>query len=306
MPYDNKYNREIAKQYLDTNRKFVDHQEKNNEIFHMTAMPFISHSSASKQGGAIRPQHLNDDVKYGVNQGVRAVFADASQYGSNNDDDEKYMNGGSGFAKGTHMDTGYDRTLGAGKSDLDLKGSKIFKKASLKLVKSDLEGGKRRRGRPSKKDLEGGNIFNDIKDGFMSVIKPVASVAKNILKVIPDPRFQMAGQALDAFGAGKKTRGRPRKIGGTNLGLPSKVLEGGKKTRGRPRKVGGMGIDDNNLSGGRKLVPVANMKASYMAGQGQPKRTNKRAELVKKIMAEKKMSMIDASSYIKKNNMYKP
>ena len=136
----------------------------------------------------------------------------------------------------------------------------------------------------------------------MSVIKPVASVAKSVLKVIPDPRAQMAGQALEAVGAGKRGRGRPKKVleGGTLLGLPTKVIKG----RGRPRKVGGMGIDDNNIVGGHRLVPVANMKASYMAGFGKPKRTNKRAEIVKKIMAEKKMNMIDASSYIKKHNLY--
>ena len=296
MPYNNNYNRSIAKQHLDNVKNLIHHQENTDQIFHMSGMPNIKQSTASKTGGAI-PQYLNDDIKYGVNQGVRAVYADASQYGSNQDDNEKYMNGGSGFGEGSHMDTGFERTLGGSK----LKGSKIFKKASLKLVKTDgeMEGaGKRRRGRPSKKELEGGNwldygrpskknleggnwldygrpskknieggnFFSDFGKGFMSVIKPVASVAKSVLKVIPDPRAQMAGQALEAVGAGKRGRGRPKKVleGGTLLGLPTKVIKG----RGRPRKVGGMGIDDNNIVGGHRLVPVANMKASYMAGFG--------------------------------------
>jgi hypothetical protein len=62
------------------------------------------------------------------------------------------------------------------------------------------------------------------------------------------------------------------------------------------------------MKGGRELVPVANMKASSMAGQGKPKKTggNKRNELVKKIMKEQGLNMIKASSYVKDHELYKP
>jgi len=80
-----------------------------------------------------------------------------------------------------------------------------------------------------------------------------------------------------------------------------------------------------------EVKPVAQMNASYMAGLGKPKRTrktkaqmegsdmsgmgkkkkeggakkpNKRAEIVKKIMKEKGMKMIEASKYVKANNLY--
>jgi len=36
----------------------------------------------------------------------------------------------------------------------------------------------------------------------------------------------------------------------------------------------------------------------------KPTRINKRAEVVKKVMADKKMSMIEASKYVKENNLY--
>lgn len=362
MPYNNNYNQDIAKKYINLNKRYIDNERKNNQLFHHN-LEYTQFGNANKnlEGGAV-PTDLNDDVKYGVNQGVRAVYGDASQYGSN-EGEKNNVKGGSGFAEGTHMDTGFTKTLGAGKTG---KGSKVFKNESLKLVRK--EGGKKR-GRPSKKHLEGEGFF----DSVLSGLKSVASVAKPILKMIPDKRAQMAGNVLDAVGAGKK-RGRPSKkmTGGTELGLPKKsslegaglmsenvkrVVGGGKK-RGRPAKkhLEGEGFFDDvwsgiktvaspvlkiakpllkmvpdpraqmagnlldavgagkkrgrpsKMKGGRELVPVANMKASSMAGQGKPKKTggNKRNELVKKIMKEQGLSMIKASSYVKDHELYKP
>jgi hypothetical protein len=96
--------------------------------------------------------------------------------------------------------------------------------------------------------------------------------------------------------------------GGAELGLPVSIAgegsSGGKK-RGRKSKMG------KGVSGGA-LVPVANMKASYMAGQGRSggKKSagedgrKKRQAIVKKIMAEKGLSMIEASKYVKAHNLY--
>ena len=52
----------------------------------------------------------------------------------------------------------------------------------------------------------------------------------------------------------------------------------------------------------RKLIPVNDMSASTFGGSMAIK--NARSIRIKKIMAEKGMSMIEASSYIKKNNLY--
>jgi hypothetical protein len=53
----------------------------------------------------------------------------------------------------------------------------------------------------------------------------------------------------------------------------------------------------------RKLVPVNDMPAASHGGSSS-KKSNPRSILVKKIMAEKGMSMIEASSFIKQNNLY--
>jgi hypothetical protein len=369
MPYDNEYNRKIKREYQDINRRYIEHQKMNDELF--LEMPMVSGLANKKfEGGAI-PKNLNSDVEFGVNQGSRIVYGDASQYGSNfgekdaredklnyieNLDKEKPMSGGAGFARGTFRDTGFERVLGAGKT----KGVKAYKKTPLKLTK--VMGAGKRRGRPSKmaskmvggtelglpqklveavpkipkvpkvkkekevkkiekiinnikkeakkekedkeekeeaekkkedkedkeitgkgkhkKQMKGKGFLSGLWKGIKTVAKPLASVAKVGLSLTPLPQAQLAATALDALGAGKR-RGRPSKMKGGNL------------------------------------VPVANMKSSSMAGQGKPSKNkpikdkpikdkpkNKRAEIVKKIMKEKSLSMIDASKYVKEHNLY--
>jgi hypothetical protein len=101
--------------------------------------------------------------------------------------------------------------------------------------------------------------------------------------------------------------------GGAELGLPVALagegVSGGKK-RGRKSKMGA------GVSGGKtrmmetRLVPVANMKASSMAGQGRSGagvsggvKKDRRA-IVKKVMAEKGLGMIEASKYVKQHGLY--
>jgi hypothetical protein len=341
MPYDNEYNRKIKREYQDMNRKYIEHQKRNDELF--LHFPMVSGiADKNFEGGAI-PKNLNSDVEFGVNQGSRIRYGDASQYGSNfgekdvttdklnyieNLDKERPIGGGGGFARGSIRDTGFGRVLGAGKSK---GGVKMYKKAPLKLTK--VVGGAKRRGRPKKmvggtelglplkfveeapklpkapkvkvpkvkkvskvkeakkiekiidnikedekkdekedekesKDvekMEGKGFLSSLWKGIKTVAKPLASVAKVGLSMTPLPQAQLAAAGLDALGAGKR-RGRPSKMKGGNL------------------------------------VPVANMRGSSMAGQGKPK--NKRAEIVKKIMKEKKLSMIEASKYVKEHKLY--
>lgn len=51
--------------------------------------------------------------------------------------------------------------------------------------------------------LEGEGFWDDFKDGFMSVIKPVASVVKNVSSIIPHPMAQGVSGVLGALGAGR-------------------------------------------------------------------------------------------------------
>jgi hypothetical protein len=404
MPYDNSYNRKLSSIISDNNRKFIENERKNMQLFHHNLMPSQFGSAQKNMEGSAVPKDLNNDVIYGVNQGVRTVYGDASQYGSNYG--EK-LDGGNGFARGTHMDTGYDRTIG-GK-----KGVSVYKKSggkkkdsdSLKLVRGSGTSGGKKRGRPSKKNIEGAGFMDVVKNiakklptvakvglsmidnpkaqmaanvletlgagkkrgrpskkniegaGFMDVMKNIAkklpTVAKVGLSMIDNPKAQMAADVLEKLGAGKK-RGRPSKkmTGGTELGLPDS-LAGGKK-RGRPSKkklegegffgdmwdgikmvakplasVAKVGLSlvplpqaqiasqildmagagkkkrgrPSKMSGGRALVPVANMQSRV---GGKKVGGNKRSEIVKEIMSDKKLSMIEASKYVKLHNLYKP
>jgi hypothetical protein len=51
--------------------------------------------------------------------------------------------------------------------------------------------------------LEGEGFWDDFKDGFMSVMKPVASVVKNVSSIIPHPMAQGVSGVLGALGAGR-------------------------------------------------------------------------------------------------------
>jgi hypothetical protein len=228
-----------------------------------------------------------------------------------------------GFASGTHMDTGVGRTIGAG--------AKKYKK---KVGKGSSGGG-----------ASGGGFFDDVWSGIKSVAKPIASVAKIGLSLVPDARAQMASKVLDAAGAGKRKVGRPKKVkvakevkmvkkvgrpkkmvGGTDLGIPYNMIRKNGESSGfyvKQKEVGdkpnetfeeekpldvidatvGSGKKGKGYSGG-KLVPKANMKSSSMGGMGKPSKMSARCALVKKIMKERNISMIEASKAVKKEKLY--
>jgi hypothetical protein len=133
--------------------------------------------------------------------------------------------------------------------------------------------------------LQGAGWWDDftsgVKKGFMSVVGPVASIAKPILSVIPDPRAQAASVGLSVLGLGKN----------------KKAMKGGMKSASAVETV-----KSTPKMVQSKVVPKAQMPGSSMSGFGKPK--SKRAEIVKKIMKEKNMSMIEASKYVKQNNLY--
>jgi len=88
-----------------------------------------------------------------------------------------------------------------------------------------------------------------------------------------------------------------RSVLGKAVGL-DKIIEGGKK---RKMKGKGMGerpttqnMPSSSFSGGKKAKKVAD----------KPKKVNKRAEIVKKVMKEKGLKLIEASKYVKANNLY--
>jgi len=156
--------------------------------------------------------------------------------------------------------------------------------------------GAKKRGRPSKKaganiglaqseesnkyfeekQKEGGNFFSDLWDG----VKSVGEVA---LKVAP---------AVLALGKPKK-RGRPSK----------KQLEGGAVL---PEASSSFGA---NLKGGRMLVENNQMRGHYGGAKAEKKDCKTgikdRAKIVREVMKEKGLSMIEASKYVKEKGLWK-
>ena len=145
-------------------------------------------------------------------------------------------------------------------------------------------------------EMEGGNIFSDIADGFMSVVRPVAGVAKNILRIIPDPRAQAVGAVLDGIGAGKKKRGRP---------VGSKKVHLIPKSDMPSSSMGGMGRSGGGYSGGGYSGGGYSGGGSTGGGSTGGGRSI-RAGIVKDIMKKRNVSMIEASKIVKAEGLYHP
>lgn len=163
--------------------------------------------------------------------------------------------------------------------------------------------------------LHGAGFFDDFKQGFNSVFTPVASIAKSVLP-LAGPQGMAASGVLGALGYGhakKGARGRPRKGGATNS--DTGAYEGHGRERD-DRVMTGMGTGGGFLSD--LGIPVVSDLAGMVgmgtgAGTGGRKKRapagandgrRKRAEVVKKVMADKGLSMIDASKYVKAHNLY--
>jgi len=213
--------------------------------------------------------------------------------------------------------------------------------------------------------LHGAGFFDDFKQGFMSVIRPVAGIAKSVAPLL-GPEGMAASGVMNAIGLGsarRGARGRPRKGMGTGAGklvithggatnsdtgaYHGKGTGAGRGRRGCGTGAGrerddmammGMGTGAGMLGqdghgvrqGGGFLsdlgIPVISNLAGMVglgtgagegcgtgAGTGGRRRRapagandgrRKRAEVVKKVMADKGLSMIEASKYVKAHNLY--
>lgn len=125
-------------------------------------------------------------------------------------------------------------------------------------------------------ELHGAGFFDDFAKGFMSVVSPIAKIAKPILSVIPHPAAQAASGVLGALGAGTH-KGQSRKTA-------RKAYEGG--------------MDTGAYEGeGRHSKP------KRVVGPNDGRRA--RAAIVKKVMSERGLSMVDASRYVKEHNLFR-
>jgi hypothetical protein len=172
----------------------------------------------------------------------------------------------------------------------DIKG--VVSDVGPEVIGALAEGaGKRKRGRPAKKGKGkeiGGAILGN-----------------------PDPYPKM-GNSVRLAGRG---RGRPKKASlvsanGDLLAMPGPILANGIPPKAQLRGAYGgakppskveekvLKAVKKKLEGGKNLSGVT---APLKGGDGR----KARAEIVKKVMKEKGLSMIEASSYVKKNGLYK-
>jgi len=188
--------------------------------------------------------------------------------------------------------------------------------------------------------LHGGGFFDDFKQGFMSVISPVAGIAKSLLP-LAGPEGMAASGVMGALGLGKPRRRRGAgKLTITHGGATNSdtgAYEGMGRERddmamtGMGTGAGMLGEDGHGMrQGGGFLsdlgIPIVSNLAGMFgmgnegcgtggtgAGTGGRRRRapagpsdgrRKRAEIVKKVMAEKGMKMIEASKYVKAHGLY--
>lgn len=181
--------------------------------------------------------------------------------------------------------------------------------------------------------LHGGGFFDDFKQGFMSVVGPVAGIAKSLLP-LAGPEGMAASGVMGALGLGKPRRRRGAgKLTITHGGATNSDT-GAYEGHGRERDdramtglgtgAGMLGQDGHGIrQGGGFLSDLGIPVISNLAGMiglgkegcgtgGRRRRApagpsdgrRKRAEIVKKVMAEKGMKMIEASKYVKAHGLY--
>ena len=181
--------------------------------------------------------------------------------------------------------------------------------------------------------LHGAGFFDDFKKGFMSVISPVAGVAKSLLP-LAGPEGMAASGVLNAIGLGKQRRRGRGKLtithgGATNSDTGAYYGKGRESDdmamMGMGTGAGLLGQDGHGIrQGGGFLsdlgIPVISNLAGAIGlghggdgtGAGRRRRApagpsdgrRKRAEVVKKVMAEKGLSMIEASKFVKAHGLY--
>ena len=131
--------------------------------------------------------------------------------------------------------------------------------------------------------------------------KELKKQAKNLIGHLKSNNDELEGGKIHIKKALKKEHvGRKLKNVGKNVVLPI-----AKEAAKNALKDGAMALVETNPEL-MPLLPVANTVIDKSIGSGiKPKKVNKRAEIVKKIMKDKGLSMISASKYVKTHNLYK-
>lgn len=234
--------------------------------------------------------------------------------------------GGSGFRKGTHMDTGFDRTIGAGYSGGMKQSYHILSPEDQeKLMYAFFGKGK---GKKMRDALEGAGFWSDFADGFkkgflgtldvatkaLPVVAPFIGLGKSggkkttmkdleqMGKYVPDKvveKSQMLGSDMSGFGRRKK------KVGEGFQGLPKKSYTYKELGYAPPF----FPVEGEGFSGGRRTESEGDFSGGFAgmgSSGGKKKAPNAWIQLVNKVRKEKGFKGIkEAIQYIKEKGLYK-
>jgi len=296
MPYNNAYNRMIADDIMALNQKYIEHDKKMGDGLSGGFLGALAGAILPTVVGAISKNLFGFGKEFGEMPAAFYEFGDASKEGDGYSGAGLSAAGGSGFAEGSFMDTGYDRTIGAGLS----AGVKVYKKRKERKSKK-VKGGVNELGLPD--SLAGGALVPvaNMQSSSMAGMGKRGRKKKGGAEEIGCGLSAAGLSAAGRSGAGLSAAGRSG-AGRSGAGLSAAGLSAaGRSGAGRS----GAGRSGAGRSGAGLSAAGRSGAGSSGAGlSGAADGRKRRAELVKKIMKEKGMKMIEASKYVKENNLY--
>ncbi len=292
-------------------RALEEQAERHNPVRGRGGVPSMGVSQY--RGGARRSLSPSDDELEGggflSDLGIPIISNLAGAIGLGHGDGEEMV--GCGTGAGMLGQNGHgQRQVGAGRR----------KKGMSEATQMGLHLGKHLH------SLHGAGFWSDFKDGFMSVVSPVAGIAKSVLPML-GPEGMAASGVMNAIGLGKR--------GGVRTGAyEGKGSTGaGRSHKSKAQRIGEMELQQHEmehdaLEGSGFLsdlgIPIISNLAGAIGlgtgagscgagtGAGRRKRApagpgdgrRKRAEVVRRVMSEKGLSMIEASKYVKAHGLY--
>ena len=308
MPYNNEYNRMIADDIMRLNQKYVEHDRKTGEG--------MSGGFLGALAGMLLPTVVSGVSKlFGGAQQMPAAFyeyGDASTTGGAMCGGE--MPPASGFADGTFRDTGFGSVEGAGSGNMEIIMEEMPKKKGRGRSGAGVSGGVamyKKRGRPRK--MHGGTLLGIPSAVLENNLGPSglvgagnAMVGGAIVPVANMKSSSMAGGAMQTHSMDGGAMLHPL----LTVELPkskaaaNKAIRETKKLMKSMAKHSGAGVSGAGRSGAGVSgagVSGAGRSGAGVSGGGRAAR----AAIVKKVMADKGLSMIEASKYVKAHNLYK-
>ena len=284
MPYNNPYNQKIADELYQQDEDLIKHLNRESET------PLFLRGSGSSGG------RMNIEDKYIENVLTGGCMNCGCQPNMNN-----RVVGGTGYGKATLKDDGFGKELGLGTVDF-FKPSKNSKGGVKKMEKEDSKicyvgvGS----GTKELKDDLGKFDFNRVKD-WVGLGKHLKLTGKGWAELQKDLRQYDMNRIKDYVGLGKYGKANSKRMSGS--GWWDSFTGFFTDTIPNIAKQSALGLKNasNMISNDvRNLIGVGKKKK----GEGVSGGKAKRAEIVKKVMKDKGLSMIDASKFVKEHNLY--